>query len=252
MKKKSWIILSVIILLAVLCAGIYAHGVYNGWFLLNNPSKNSYPVRGVDVSHYQGKIDWERLSQNDIEFAYIKATEGSSHLDPEFAANWQNARETRLAAGAYHFFSFDSSGKTQAENFIASIGAEYTGMLAPVVDVEYYADKKENPPSVEAVYNELLVMLILLEQEYQVRPIIYTTEDVWQRYIKEQFPEYPLWIRNVMTKPRLGDGYPWILWQYTNREKLEGYYGEEEFIDMNVYAEDRQSWQLFLEENTVK
>lgn len=251
MKKKRWLLLLIVIILGLLMAGIYGYGVYRGWFLLNHPSHKKYPVRGVDVSHYQGEIDWPVLSGQGIEFAYIKATEGSSHQDDRFVENWTEARNTNLAVGAYHFFSFDSGGHTQADNMIAAIGQDYSGMLTPVVDVEFYGGKKNQPPDPEAAAAELEIMLTRLEQQYQVKPIIYTTEDVWELYIKDRFDEYPLWIRNVISKPRIPKAYPWLLWQYTNREKIAGYAGDEEFIDMNVFSGDRASWAEFLKENTV-
>lgn len=207
--------------------------VYNGIILLNNPSENEYPVRGVDVSSYQGEIDWEILSKENIDFAFIKATEGSTHTDKYFDSNLKNALKTNLAVGAYHFFSFDSAGKTQAEHFI-SVVPKTNGMLPPVVDVEFYSDKKENPPSKEYVTEELYAILSILEKHYCVKPIIYTTEEIYDLYIKENFNDYDLWIRNVICKPdkSIAD---WKFWQYTNREVLNGYSGDEKYIDVNVF-----------------
>ena len=111
-KKSTKIILIIfaIILTIVISIGIM---LWNGIIFLNNPSIDEYPIRGVDVSSYQGKIDWKTLSEQDIQFAFIKATEGSSFVDPNFSENYSNARKTKLRIGAYHFFSYDSSGKTQ-------------------------------------------------------------------------------------------------------------------------------------------
>ena len=58
--------------------------LYTGAILFNNPSREKYPVRGVDVSRHQGAINWKVLSQQDIAFAYIKATEGSNFVDKNF------------------------------------------------------------------------------------------------------------------------------------------------------------------------
>ncbi len=236
-----------IILGALACgAGIYAWMVYNGYLLLNHPSRSQYPVVGVDVSHYQGDIDWPVLSDQDIRFAYIKATEGSSHVDRLFAENWEEAKQTELKVGAYHFFSFDSSGKTQADNFIAQV-AGHNGMLPPVLDVEYYADKMVNPPAPEAVRAELQVMLDRLTAYYRITPVIYSTEEVWETYLSGHFEDYPLWIRNVYTKPKIDE--EWTFWQYSNRERLDGYRGDEEFIDLNVFAGNEDDWEMWLEEN---
>ena len=95
--------------------------VYNGTILLNNPSRDDFPIRGVDVSHYQGEIDWSVLSENDIEFAYIKATEGSTYVDDCFEYNFNSALDTDLFVGAYHFFSLESDGTLQAGHFIRNV-----------------------------------------------------------------------------------------------------------------------------------
>ena len=184
-------------LILLLCVG---HGVYRGDILLNHPSRSRYPIRGVDVSHYQGEIDWRQLSQEDIHFAYIKATEGSGHQDETFLDNWEAARETSLKIGAYHFFSFDSPGETQAANFISTV-EEVEGMLPPVVDVEFYGDKKANPPEAGKVREQLDRMLTLLQEHYQMMPVLYATEEAWELYLKDGYEDYPLWIRNVVRSP---------------------------------------------------
>ena len=68
-----------------------------------------YKMNGIDVSRYQGDIDWEIIEGQGIDFAFIKATEGSSHIDPCFEKNWEEAEQTSIFPGAYHFFSFDSN-----------------------------------------------------------------------------------------------------------------------------------------------
>lgn len=208
--------------------------VWNGIILLNNPSPSRYPVRGVDVSRYQGQINWELLASNDISFAFIKATEGSSHVDSCFSYNYEEARKTGLRVGAYHFFSYDSEGQTQADHYIAVV-EKTDGMLPPVIDLEFYGDKEQNPPAQDQVRRELTVMLGRLEEYYGMKPIIYATEKSYKLYLADAFQEYDIWIRNVITSPHLSDHREWTFWQYTNRGKLEGYQGDENYIDMNVF-----------------
>jgi lysozyme len=232
-NKARAILLSGLAGMFVLAAVTYVmldHGI----LLMNNPPAEKYPIRGVDVSNYQGKIDWAVLGDQDVDFAFIKATEGSSFVDASFSSNWEAAQETDLRVGAYHFFSFDSPGSTQAENFIQTVQA-FEGMLPPVVDVEFYGDKESNQPDKVAVVEELRIMLQELEAHYGLRPIIYATKETYNLYIADEFSDYPLWIREVWFAPGECRDYEWTFWQYTNREKLEGYSGEEEFIDMNVF-----------------
>ena len=236
MKKKLNVLLIIlgIFILGVLSAITLYHMVWNGVILLNNPSKRKYPVRGVDVSHYQGDIDWDVLSGEDIDYAFIKATEGSSFVDDRFAYNFTHAQKYDISVGAYHFFSFSSPGVTQAENFIATV-TPFPGMLPPVIDLEFYGEFAENPLSKEKVDAELRSMISSLEAYYGLKPIIYATEDSYELYLVNDYEEYDIWIRNVKTKAKMSDGRQWTFWQYTNREQLDGYNGDEKFIDMNVF-----------------
>ena len=207
---------------------------YYGILLFNNPSADEFPVRGVDVSSYQGDIDWEILSRQDIHFAFIKATEGSDFVDDYFQTNFDNALKTGLRVGVYHFFSFDSAGATQAENFIATV-PKTAGMLPPVVDFEFYGDKQRNRPDKETARAKLDVLLRELESHYETKPIIYATEVSYDAYLSEHYESYDIWIRNVFTRPKKLGNQTWKFWQYTNRERLDGYNGAERFIDMNVF-----------------
>lgn len=194
-------------------------------------NRSKYPVCGVDVSNYQGLIDWDKLEEQNVAFAFIKATEGSGHIDESARRNLERASKTSIKKSAYHFFSFDSPGETQAENYISVVGADEIDM-PPVVDIEYYADKKSNKPTKEETEQILRPLLEKLEEYYEVKPIIYTTLPVYFRYVKENFSDYPLWIRNVNFEPDLMN---WKFWQYCDKGELYGYKGEEKYIDLNVY-----------------
>lgn len=210
------------------------------------PDKTEYPVRGVDVSRYQGNIDWDVLAAQEVDFAFIKATEGSSHQDPCFAANWENSRRSSIYVGAYHFFSYESSGETQAQNFIETVGTA-DGTLPPVVDLEFYGSYYDNPHPKSETRAILNALLDALEDYYGVKPIIYTTPRAYYSYILGGgYGEYPLWIRDVHIEPFVR----WRFWQYSDQGKLEGYDGlqddqTEMYIDLNVYS---GSMEEFLDE----
>ena len=231
------------VLLAALLLCVVAYALLRaGIVQLNHPSNAAYPVRGVDVSAYQGEIDWDVLSAQGIDFAYIKATEGSSFVDPCFAQNQQYAAETPLRTGAYHFFSFESSGDMQADNFIAQV-SKWEGMLPPAVDVEFYGAFRQAPLPAEQVQAQLDIMLARLEQHYGVRPILYATQSAYARYLAD-YDGYDIWIRNVFTRPQMG-ARRWAFWQYTDRARLQGYDGEERFIDMNVFNGSRAEFEVY-------
>lgn len=230
----------VVLVVAVAIAGLIRAGVVQP----NNPSREQYPVRGVDVSRYQGEIDWPVLAGQDIEFAFIKATEGSNYADPRFATNLEGATAAGLRAGAYHFFSFESAGATQADNVIRQVPAD-PELLPVVVDLEFYGRFWTDPPPPDELQRELGVLLERLAEHYGKRPIVYTTGEAYNRYLSGGFPEVDIWIRDVWLTPSLADGRAWTFWQFTDRARLDGYRGEEAFIDLNVFAGDRVAWQAY-------
>ena len=130
MKKK--VIITVIIMITLIILTLW----YNGILIFNYPDKKEDKIKGIDVSAYQGDIDWNILSKQGIDFVFIKATEGSSYVDEMFKKNYENALKTDLKIGAYHFFSYDSNGEKQADNFIRNV-PKVEKMLPPVVDIEF-------------------------------------------------------------------------------------------------------------------
>lgn len=230
---KRW--LTTLILVAVLAGlGLWGYNAVvshqinlNHWFV-------GGMTRGVDVSSYQGEIDMATLAAQDVNFAYIKATEGASYVDARFAESWAAAEAAGLPAGAYHYFSYKVSGAEQARHYIETVGELTAGRLIPVVDMELTKEEKANPPEVAEVVKALRVFLATLEEEYGVRPMIYATKDYYEKYLKADFADYPRWVRSVLWPVYIEAGGDWVLWQYDDHGKLEGYHGDEEFIDLNV------------------
>lgn len=237
-KNLKAVIITASILLAVTL--IAACSLYFGLIHINNPELNGFTVKGVDVSSYQGNIDWPLLVSQDIDFAYIKATEGSSSKDRYFSQNWQEASKTGIRIGAYHFFSFESAGQTQAQNFIDTVDP-VDNMLPPVIDVEYYGSfTSEDTIDVGAVRKELRTMVDILTEEYGMKPVIYVSESSYKTIVKDAFEDCGLWYRSVYSKAP-GD-VDWMFWQYSNRHRLKGYDGKEAYIDMNVFAGNKEEF----------
>lgn len=233
-RARWWIIgggAGAIVLVAAVCALLLVTGVI--W--PNRIFASAYPVRGVDVSAYQGRIDWPALASQNVRFAFIKATEGSSDQDSQFQRNWSAARGTHLLVGAYHFFSFDSAGSTQAKNVVNTVPAA-AGTLPVTVDLELYGRYVEHPPSRERVRGILDPLLAALKAHYGAPAIIYATRDTYDRYLRGGYAENPLWIRSVAVPPSLPGGRDWTFWQYSSRERLHGYAGDEQYIDMNAFS----------------
>ncbi len=200
------------------------------------PSTVEYPVRGVDVSYYQGNIDWNAFAEQGISFAFVKATEGVDYIDPNFYQNWAGAREAGVYVGAYHYFRFEDSGADQAEAFINAV-PKTENTLPPVIDVELYPSLTETPDA-KAVREELRVMLETLEAYYGVTPIVYTAPNTYYSYAFTFSRDYFMWRCNYYYEPYSN----WTFWQYTDDGELEGYDGDQPYIDLDVYSGDMETF----------
>ena len=234
-KRAKWIVIILIACFLIVLTVLFL--VFTKRISLNALFISAHDTIGADLSNYQGDVDMKKIKEQNIKFVYIKATEGSTHMDKHFKENWENAGKAGMPKGAYHFFSFDSDGKKQAEHFIRTVKA-FEGNLLPVVDVEYYGNKEAHPPEKKKVVKELKKFLDCLEEACHVKPMIYTTQKVYHKYIKEDFHAYPFWIRSVFYPPEFTVRGRWTLWQYSDSAELEGYSGDERHIDLNVLNAD--------------
>ena len=191
-----------------------------------------YEIRGIDISHYQGDIDWEQLQNAMIEkcpirFIVMKATEGSSKIDPSFKYNFKQALEYGYIRGAYHFWSNHSSARQQAYFFLNNVPLE-SGDLPPVLDVEH----KPKDKSVEDFQQDILTWLHIVEDRYHVKPIIYTYYKFKKQYLDTPvFDDYPYWIAHYYVDKIEYQG-EWKFWQHTDAGKLPGIKG---YVDFNIY-----------------
>jgi lysozyme len=192
-----------------------------------------YSVHGIDVSKHQGEIDWKRVSQMkkdgiQVSFTYIKATEGITRQDNKFETNWKQAGRNDILRGAYHFYYPSRDANKQADNFISTVKL-LKGDLPPVVDIEY-----SNGRSAMKICNDLKVFCDRLENEYSVKPIIYTNINFFNSYLKDSFDDYPLWIAGYFDHDRFYNEFntPWIIWQHSERGKVDGIRGK---VDFNVF-----------------
>ena len=191
-----------------------------------------YEIHGIDISHYQGTIDWDALRDGMIEgcplrFVVIKATEGSSRLDRNFKDNFAQAREYGYIRGAYHFWSNRSSAKAQAYFFLDKVRLR-DGDLPPVLDVEYAPVDK----SIDEFQQDILTWLHVVEDKYHVKPIIYTYYKFKEKYLGAPvFDDYPYWIAHYYVDKVEYKG-AWKFWQHTDAGKLPGIKGD---VDFNIY-----------------
>lgn len=220
--------------LAALLVLLVGYGLVKAKVVQVNPLFVRECVTGVDVSNHQAEVDMAALSGQGVQFVYIKATEGTSYVDDYFDENWAAAKAAGVPCGAYHFFSFDTPGAGQAENFISTVGP-LDGCLVPVVDVEWYGDKERRRPFKADVVRELSAFLDALEAEYGVKPMLYAQGVLYDEYLADDFADYPRWVRSVYFPIGLYlDDDAWTLWQYSDSGRLEGSTGHEENFDLNA------------------
>ena len=193
-----------------------------------------YKIRGIDISHYQNRIDWEKLrnasmNNDPVTFVIIKATEGVSLMDDNFNDNFYKARKNGFIRGAYHFMTPDVPARKQAEFFLHQVHLE-EGDLPPVLDIE---DKKKwaMMPK-EEVQRMALEWLLAVEEHYGVKPIIYSglafRRDVLNARV---FDEFPYWIAHYYVEKPAYEG-KWAFWQHTDCGRVDGVRGT---VDCDVF-----------------
>lgn len=203
-----------------------------------------YAVHGVDVSRWQGEIDWPKLRSQGANFAFIKATDGGDHLDPMFMKNWTGAAAAGIRRGAYHFFYWCRPAGEQADWFIRNV-PKVAGALPPVIDVEWNGESRcRKRPSPAQVREKMQVFMDRLERHYGQRPIIYTAPDFYADNLKGAFTDYPFWLRAVAQHPsRVYPGRKWVFWQYSGSGLSHGVKGN---IDLNVFNGTEAQWRNWL------
>jgi lysozyme len=200
--------------------------------------KHKYPVTGIDISGHTGKIDFLKISQQKIDFVYIKATEGKTFVDRNFEQNYLNSRLSIVPVGFYHFFLFNREGKDQAENFLNSIQGKKT-LLPLVVDVEEWGNVTIK--SRAKVIIELQTFIKLVELRTGKRLMIYANESSYEKYIMDNFERNELWICSFNINPNIDK--KWTFWQHSHQGKYEGANG---MVDINTFNGSKEEWVRYL------
>ncbi len=190
-----------------------------------------FDVHGIDVSHYQADIDWERLrnanlNKSPVSFVFIKATEGTALMDDNFNLNFYEAKQNDFVRGAYHFFLPDADARRQALYFLKQVHLE-PGDLPPVLDVEKAGELTD-----VQLRKAVKTWLDIVENAYGVPPIIYTGYKFKMRYLNTPaFDEYPYWIAHYYVEKLEYKG-KWSFWQHTDCGKVAGIEGD---VDCNIF-----------------
>ena len=200
------------------------------------------PVQGIDISRYQGSIDWRRVREAGIRFAYMKSSEGGDHVDPRFYENWNAAARAGIARGVYHFMYWCRTASEQAIWFSHAVPQDPT-QLPPVLDLEWNNQSStcSRRVSREDALAKIAKMLEAMEFHTGKRPIIYTDVNFYRDVLEGQFTGYEFWPRSVSAEPaqRFGNR-RWTFWQYTATGRVPGIAGD---VDRNVFNGSERQWE---------
>lgn len=195
---------------------------------------------GIDVSSYQGIIDFKKVKEDGIEVVYIKATEGTYYIDPYLERNYQKAKENGLKVGFYHYVAARTikQAKKEAQFFISNIsGKKPDCKLA--MDFERFGDLTK-----EQINNIGLAFLKEIEKLSGKKAILYsnayTASNIWYG----ENTNYPLWVASYGVKEPSNSGTwkTWAGWQYTDVGEVKGIKG---YVDRNKFTKE-----VFLDDTT--
>jgi len=178
-------------------------------------------IGGIDVSHYQGSINWREVAkERNILYAYIKATEGTNLVDNTYHTNLRGARKAGLRVGAYHFFNPNANAREQFRNFSTVVKLKEQDLI-PIIDIEH---RGKSP--LPEFRNRLKQFLQMVERHYGVRPILYTSRDFYNKYLSGPFTHYKYMIARYHPDiPQLCDNAAFVMWQYSATSRIRGIRG---------------------------
>lgn len=189
--------------------------------LIRQHSKlNTKYKEGIDVSRYQGLINWEQVATQEVSYAYMKATEGETLVDVTYAYNIKEARKHGLSVGSYHFYRPNISIDAQYNNMTRTIIKEDQD-LVPIIDIEHRGNVSN-----EKFVADLKVFVERITQYYGKKPLLYTFHNFYNKYLVGLFPEHHWMIARYRSDaPTLNDGKEYIMWQYTSSGSILGIKG---------------------------
>ena len=189
----------------------------------------SVTVPGLDVSHWNGSIDWPKVKAQQNEFAFMKASEGKTYIDSSFRRNWVNAKTAGLLRGAYHFFRPAQDVNSQVDLFLNLLCPDM-GELPPVLDFEVHDGMK-----IVTQVDGALRWLNSVEDAIKRVPILYVSPGFMNDLNNPQeFYKYPLWVSNYGVQcPKVPPPWQtWTFWQDSEKGRVQGVVAP---VDINIF-----------------
>jgi lysozyme len=228
------------IVITLFClVSLYLYSKTNLHFTKNEYDSKNY-IQGIDISHYQGKINWSKINKSKIKFVIIKSTEGKNNKDKQFKRNWSESRKRNFIVGAYHRFTLKSSGKSQAKNFISMV-PKSSNSMPPLIDIENINISKVKDKTI--FIKELKILENELYKHYGKKPIFYLNEYNYYDYIINNFNNN-IWIYDHSNTSPVTLNYKKGIWQYTTKGRCSGING---YIDMNYFNGNLSEFKEFIQ-----
>ena len=175
-------------------------------------------IHGIDLSHYQGEVFWESVGANSkMAYVYLKATEGSTHIDKTYERNIELAHKYGLKVGSYHFFRPKTDLTKQLENFMSQCRPGDQDLI-PMIDIESTGGLKT-----DEFCDSLFKFLNMVEEAYRQKPLLYTYTNFSNKHLKGKIDDYKLMIAQYSEEqPVLDDERDYTMWQYTAKGRING------------------------------
>lgn len=229
-RSRGWLLGAVTAVVAAIVAAalLYQQGMWQ----LSNPDIRRYPVRGIDVSHHQGRIGWAKLPGQHVRFVYLKASEGGDWTDPLFAPNLATGPAKGIALGAYHYFTLCAPGRVQAANFLHAVPPDARLTLPPAIDVEYVGNCAARPQRARFVH-ELLTFIDLVRTRFHADPVIYSTQSFYDDYLSgPEFARHPFWVRSLIGEAQWSKSRRVLFRQFADHARYDGVTGP---VDVDLF-----------------
>ena len=192
-------------------------------------------ITGVDVSHFQGDVNWADVKNGHYLFAYLKCTGGLTFTDSKFEQNWEGTKAAGLLRGAYHFYYDNDDPTEQANHFLSVLTSLEATDLAPALDLEGGGMRSETI-TVEQYQNDVQTWLDVVEKGLGRKPIIYASPSFANKYLDNtRFAKYDLWLANYASEPTIPNAWEavgYTIWQNTSTASVPGIEGH---VDHDIF-----------------
>jgi lysozyme len=208
-------------------------------------------VQGLDVSHFEGDIDWPKLAGGPLRFAYMKATQGSTFKDDKFENNWASARKAGLIPGAYHVFSFCKPAQDQFK-LINGVVPKDKAALPVAIDIQWQhgplLQGEQACKDIPTIRKSLLELEQLLHTAYGKKPVLHGFTSTFADLIDQQFAGNAVWLQDFrktagQSGPELLGSSAWSFWQYTSKAIVPGI---KDPVDVNAFFGTKADFENFV------